>query len=616
MTADPKAPGAAAVILSYEEKEDDNLHYQSYYMRIKVLTEKGKDAATIRVPYERGFSKVTDIRGRTIHPDGTVVELTATPADLMSEKTRNFQINTVVFTLPDVQVGSILEYRLEIRYDENWVWSPYWHVQREYFVHSAKYTYLMSRRMEDLMWSYHVKPGTKMNRDITGRFSYEVTDVPAQADEAWMPPLNSINYCIEFYYARFQDGKQFWEEEGKTWARDAERFASPGKAIQEAAAGIVSPGDTEEQKARKIYDAVMKLENTSFTREKSEAERKKEKLKEIKAAENVWQEKSGSSNDLALLYVALARAAGLQAAPMQVVNRNDSIFDSDYLTLRQLDDYIAVVTIGGKDVYLDPGQAMCPFGLLHWKHTMAGGLRANGKSATIAMTPGNTYMQNLMQRVADMDIAPDGGVAGSIRIVMNGQDALHWRQMAIRNDAGEVKKEFNEWLRGLTPEGVTVDFDHFLALDDYNSNLIGIVKVSGQLGSATGKRYFLPGSFFESRGKHPFVAEEHREIPVDVHFPVRIIDDVTYRLPDGYTVESAPQAATIPWPDHAQLRMASKPANNTVQLARSLAYNFTLLDPGDYASLHDFYQKVAAADQQQVVLAKAAAASKVVDIKP
>ena len=25
--------------------------------------------------------------------------------------------------------------------------------------------------------------------------------------------------------------------------------------------------------------------------------------------------------------------------------------------------------LDGKDVYLDPGQKMCPFGLLHWKHT-------------------------------------------------------------------------------------------------------------------------------------------------------------------------------------------------------------------------------------------------------
>ena len=50
MTSDPNAPGAAAVYLYREERTDDNLHYHSYYERIKVLTEKGKELATIRIP--------------------------------------------------------------------------------------------------------------------------------------------------------------------------------------------------------------------------------------------------------------------------------------------------------------------------------------------------------------------------------------------------------------------------------------------------------------------------------------------------------------------------------------------------------------------------------------
>src|ERR1035441_4738959 len=71
MTADPKAPGAAAVYLFRQETTDDALHFHSYYERIKVLTEKGKELATVRIPYEARSFKVTDIRGRTIHSDGT-----------------------------------------------------------------------------------------------------------------------------------------------------------------------------------------------------------------------------------------------------------------------------------------------------------------------------------------------------------------------------------------------------------------------------------------------------------------------------------------------------------------------------------------------------------------
>ena len=99
MTADPKAPGAAAVYLYREETTDDNLHFHSYYERIKVLTEKGKELATIHIPYQHGDFKVTDIKGRTIHADGTVIPLTTKPSDLMDIKTKNLQFNQMVFTL-------------------------------------------------------------------------------------------------------------------------------------------------------------------------------------------------------------------------------------------------------------------------------------------------------------------------------------------------------------------------------------------------------------------------------------------------------------------------------------------------------------------------------------
>ena len=111
MTSDPKAPGAAAVYLNVEEVTDDPLHYHSFYARIKVLLEKGKELATVEIPYQRGNFKVDDIKARTIHSDGTVIPLAAKPEDLLASKTTDKQIGRMVFTLPSVEVGSILEYR-------------------------------------------------------------------------------------------------------------------------------------------------------------------------------------------------------------------------------------------------------------------------------------------------------------------------------------------------------------------------------------------------------------------------------------------------------------------------------------------------------------------------
>ncbi len=614
MTADPKAPGADAVYLYREETADDTLHFHGYYERIKVLTEKGKELATVRIPYERGNFTVSDIRGRTIHPDGSVTSLTTKPSDLIDVKTKNFQVNTMVFTLPSVEVGSILEYRLQLRYDDTLVSSPSWDVQQPYFVHRAHYSFKPSKSngivdsrgdlLNRLMYSVLASKDAKVVQSASGIYSFDITDVPAIPKDDWMPPLNSLNWHVKFYYSRYSSGPDFWQTEGKRWAKDTERFANPTKTLQAAAAAIVATGDTDEQKARKLYDAVQKLDNTSFSREKSDAERKRENLRAIKNAEDVWNQKSGSADDIALLYVALARSVGLTAYPMQVVNRNRAIFDPNYLSLNQLDDYIVIVSLGGKEVFLDPGQKMCSFGLLHWKHAVAGGIRIASGGPIYGVTPAPTYLQTQIQRIADLHLDPDGTLKGKLTIVQSGQEALRWRQLALQNDEDEVKKQFKETMREFVPDGVQADFDHFLALNDPTSNLIAIINVSGNLGTATGKHAFLPGMFFESRSRHPFVSQDTRTIPIDVLYAKLEKDDVTYHFAPGLSVESAPQAANLSWPSHAMFKADSSPKADTVEMIRTLAYNYTLLDSKDYTDLHGFYQKVATADQQQLVLTR------------
>ncbi len=329
ITSDPKAPGAAAVYLDIEETADDLMHNQSDYARIKVLTEKGKELATVEVPYGGNF-KVTDIQARTIHPDGTVIPLEGKPEDLLVSKSGDMRHVRKVFTLPSVEVGSILEYRYLLDYPDDHVSSPTWEIQRPYFVHHAHYAftpfkgflsgsqnvtshYLVNDRgdvLNTLMWWVRLPNGQKLNQDAMGRFSLEVTDIPAIPDEEWMPPIRDYLYKVTFYYKAAANEGDFWAAEAKRWSKDVDHFAEPSKAIRAAVAGLTAPGDAEEVKAQKLYTAVEALDNTDFSRQKSASELKQLKLRMAKRAEDTWTQKSGSSEDIALLYLAMLRAAG------------------------------------------------------------------------------------------------------------------------------------------------------------------------------------------------------------------------------------------------------------------------------------------------------------------
>ena len=290
MTSDPKAPGAAAVYLYYEETADAQDHLFSIYERIKVLTEKGKEMATVNIPYESGVDKIGVIEGRTIHADGAVISLTDKPSDLMNVKTKSYQMNSIVFTLPDVDVGSILEFRVVLRREENWTYLPDWQVQREYFIHKAHFSFRRNIN-QNLMWKTHLPIGANVVENGRSIFALDINDIQAEPNEDWMPPLNTLRWRVRF----FNDigaikPEDFWKNTREHWAGWIKNFIKPTGSIKEAVAGIVAPGDSDEQKARKIYDAVQKLDNTDFSRTRSEAERKKEKLKDIAKADDVWKQ--------------------------------------------------------------------------------------------------------------------------------------------------------------------------------------------------------------------------------------------------------------------------------------------------------------------------------------
>ena len=645
MTSDPKAPGAPAVFLYLQSEADNRNHYQSMYARIKVLTEKGKEWATVEVPYIPGYMDPPIIEGRTIHADGTVIPLAGKASDLLVYKNHNNHVHAAVFNLPSVEVGSILEYKWILpitggnvtgvadQADEGYYSAamagmvPDWDVQQPIYVHKAHFYWNPYNDMETgvggseedhytsdgekahyILFTQRLPTGFTTTRSPKGDFTLDIHDVPAFVREANAPPDAALRYHVHFYRSPSISADVYWDNENKRWSKKVNDFASQSSAIRDAASQITAGAATPEARARKLYDAVQSLDNTDFTRAKTEEERKALHLKkEVKNAQDVWTEKSGSGNALAALYLALARAAGLNADGLQVSDRDTRIFDPSYLSLDQLDSLLVVLHIDGKDIYLDPGEKLCPFGQLQWTHIMAGGIQQNAKGPVY--TPPNATKDAITAHAADLTVDAQGGITGTVKILMNGPAALHWRQLNLTSDPEEVRKQLNESLSNLLPQGITGEVDKIQGLETAEGFVSVSTKVSGQLGSSTGKRLLLPGFFF-STGAHPqFVAEEKRTSAVDLHYAEQVIDDAVYHLPAGFTVESAPTPAQLPWPEHATLVVMTAPGNGVIDIRHTFQRAFVLLEAKEYPALRDYYQKIAATDQQQLVLVKAPGAA-------
>ena len=615
MTSDPAAPDAPAVYLFREETVNDDLHHHTMYARIKVLTEKGKEMfSDIEIPYERMRYSISDVAGRTIHADGTVIPFAGKPMDKLIVKTAKYKMMAKVFSMPDVQVGSIIEYRWELNYDDNYYTPPQWYIQQPVFVHKAHYHFNPTKTghtiistdawgheepTAGLMFSRNLPPGVAIHEEVNG-YDLTVENVPAMPDEDYMPPFRSFSYRVIFYYSPWRSSDDFWKTEGKYWSKDVDRFAEPSAKIHTALQQIVAPGDSDQQKLQKIYAAVMKLENTSFTREHTAAENKAEGLR-VKTAADIWEQKRGSDDAITRLFIALCRAAGFKAYGVIVVNRDRNVLQQGYLDWGQLDDELAIVSEGGKDQFFDPGQRYCEFGKLHWKHTWVSGLRQSDKGLQFVNTPGIDYKESRTDRIAELNLEPDGKVSGRITITMNGTDALRWRQEILRADMDQAKKDFEDELQADMPPGVSVKTNHFLGESDFTSRFMALVDVSGSLGTATGKHVFMPAVFFEA-GAKPLFPSSKRENPVDLHYPYSVFDQFTLHLPPGMSVESLPQSATVNFASFGAYATKYVTKTSDYAYGRQMLVGTPFYKKEEYADLRGFFQKTSAQDQSQLVL--------------
>lgn len=614
-------PNAPAVYLFREETVNDEIHVHTLYARIKILSEKGKQMfGDIEIPYLATGYNIRGITGRTIQPNGTIVPFTGQPYDKLLLKQGNQRVMAKVFSMPDVQVGSIIEYRWILGYDDGIVSSPDWQIQQDIPVVKAHYHFIPSHHMDGgsvyitthenghdnvaniLLYTYILPPGIKVRQGQDG-YDLTVENLPETPKGDYLPPFQSLAYRLTFYYSPFRTPVEYWETEGKYWSKAFDRFANPSGKIRAAVSGIIAPTDTDQQKVEKIYAAVMKLDNTSFTRQHSTAENKAEGVK-IKSAEDVWEQKRGYDDQITRLFVAMVRAAGLKAYGAIVVDRDRNIFEQDFLSWNQLDDELAIVPINGKEVFFDPGQRYCEFAKLHWKHTWAGGLRQTEKGIAIFSTPAPNYKEDSLSREARLALSSTGQVTGLIYESMTGAQALAWRQAALRGDEAGVKKQFDDDLQRSMPPGVQVKVNHFVSLTDSSHPLMAIINVTGTLGTATGKHVFIPAVFFEA-GNPPLFAKTRRENPVDMSYPYMVSDDFQLTLPPNMTVESLPKGGDIPFSRNADYITKFVSSPHDYGYGRLLRVATIIYKATDYPALRDFFQQVSASDQSQAALQRA-----------
>lgn len=627
----PGNKGASAVRLYYAQHINDNNSSCFIYQRVKILNEKalnpdsrGKTYADVEIPiftFGSIVENITDLKARTIKPDGSIVEFTGKPFEKVVFKGRGDKISVKAFSMPEVSVGSIIEYKYRAQvsvpaYAFVKIFArDSWDIQSELFTvkESLYYQPFDGTAFQSSSRPQFYFDGARIGRvtlnlkeklrDRGSDTELELTNVPAFEREDFMPPEVNYKPNVIFFYGEKGDMpvEKEWKELAKQQYQEWETFLAANKGVKEAAMQAIGNESEPGMELRKIYERAQQVRNLSFERDRTQEERKQENIQRNTGVGDVLAHGYGTRTEITLLFVAMARAAGFEASVVQVSDRKVRFFVKEWTSLRQLDSVIAAVNLKGSDIFLEPGTRFCPYGFLRWNHTATDGIKLDKKGGVFVKAPPITYDKSVTRRIAEMTLSEDGTLKGDVVVEFQGAEALEHRLDAIDSDEAGRKKDLEEELKQWLPGGAIVKMKMAQGWEETDRELSARFSVEvPSYAALAGKRFLIPAYLFQLRQNQAF-AHAQRKYPVYFPYPFTDFDSLSIKVPAGFTLESAPAAQDAKLP-YARYQSVSQFNGSQLLTQRQLAFNGIYFDVDKYSELKSFFGKVQAGDEQQAVL--------------
>lgn len=534
---------ADAEVLSWEvfidDSQDDLVFNHS--LRIKVFNERGVESqGKIEIDYLDRY-KIKDIQARTIKADGSIVELKKDAIfDRTVVKVSGLKLKAKSFAMPGVEPGAIIEYRYREIHPLASARNLKLYFQRPIPVHSVKY-YLKPNSYLGAMSTFTFNgQNPQFTKEKNGFHSTMMTNVPAYREEAHMPPEDKVRTWMLVYYMQENklDPQKYWSDVGKRLYEGFKPRTKVNDDVRKAATEAVGSATTADEKLLKILEFCRtKIKNVNSDTSGMNSEEMK-KLKENNNPGDTLKRGYGDSNDIDCLFIAMATAAGFEARLALMPNRSEFFFDPSFPNTYFLDGGEIAVKVGEQWKFYDPSGKYITIGMLPWGYEGVKALITDPKEPTWVTTPISGPEKSVAKRIAKLTLNEDGSLEGDVMMEYTGHFAVE-KKRYNDDDTPDAREETlrnlvrSQWggaeLSNLKIENVTDQFKPFI----YSFHL----KVPGYA-QRTGKRLFLPPSFFQ-QGKSQMFTASQRKHPVYFHYPWSEHDEVEITLPTGYALDNA-----------------------------------------------------------------------------
>lgn len=565
-------------------------------IRFKILKEKGIERGNIHINFynKDKFEFIRGLSAIIATPDanGNLVWNKLEQKSVYTRKLNDIY-SEVVFAMPNVKVGSIIEYKYE-SVKEHYGGLRDWYFQKDIPVVLSSYKIYI---LPNVSFNYVVHKSSFMNVDIVpdrtnGSVVFEMKDVPGLRDEAYSTSYNDYLQRVGFQLSSYnRNGAEVkfsnnWQELNREFMGDRDFYGQIKKNLPALASlKTVWANRTDAYDRMKfIYDYVR--QNFEWNDIYS--------LYASESLKSVIEKKRGSSAELNLLLINLLKDAEIEVYPLLVSERDHGRVDTAFSMISQFDKVVAYVNIDNKSYVLDATDSYTPANMIPSELLNTIGFLVDKKDYRFIHLEDNSKKRVRLIQM-NSTINANGTVNGNASVNFEGYARVGKAEQYNRNKE-KYKDQFTGSIDGLKIDSFKVsgaEVDTVQLRHDINFNY-----PAGKSGSY----YLVNYNLFTGFEKNPFVAD-YRFTDIDFGTRYTYLLNVTFAVPDQFIIDALPKNITLRTGDKTMLaaREVSK-EKNTVDVKVRIELSQSRYSADDYFTVKDFFSKMIDMMNEPIVL--------------
>ncbi len=549
------------------------------YLLIKVFNKSGVD---VWKDYSVGYSGSLNIeKAEVLKKSGDQLKAEVNGNRIVFTDLEEGDAILLIYKVKTSQYGKLLKHFWDVNY-----------FAYEYPIKKQVYSLLVEGEKPFTYKVLHgdIKPTIEKKDEFT-KYSWAVEDVESIKKESYRSVLSDIAPIL--HYTSFPD----WDFVDQWYYDISTTKAKTSFEVQEVLANLMKGKEnlTDMEKVKIIYNYVVKeIRYSSISFRQSGIVPQK--------ASKTINTRIGDCKDVATLFIALCKEAGVKAQMMLVSTRNNG---DDYLPVPSIsfNHAISKVWIDGQEYVIELTSDYLPFstmGVYLKKSTVLDIDNEPGSKTYKLDLP--TRQPNKVNRYGTIVITPDGNLEVVRSAVRYGELAASMR--STYRDIGEEKriKELTNSISGeFTKVKVhSVVFDS--ALYNTSDSLYYEYKFTVTdpfLGFENKKLLKLP--LTDKQQTLDFLNDD-RKYPLDLWYMFSEdsrYEKVVLKTPSNYILSSVPKSLHYK-SKFGEYWLTFKKVGKDLHITRIMRFDMDLVKPEDFDEFADFYKNVIKADETQI----------------